>query len=217
MNFRCAVIEDHFHMNEQLQYIASKSDFVVDFFLNGNGFLKENDFDFACFLVDLNMPGIDGVEIVSSIREKNKFATILIISAETESQRIKDGLAAGADDFIGKPFAFDQLELKLKNARNKYAAIHSVNLNLGIKFIEEAKVLVADGKQISLTETEFNLAKILYSNSDKVVRRVDLEKSLSLDSVARSLDVILHSLRTKIKNTKIQIKNSRGVGYIWIK
>lgn len=215
MRLRCAVIEDDKDHNDILKNFATEAGFEVKAFFSAEGFLRANDFQFDCFLIDWNLPGIPGIDLIVEVRKTNVLGMIFLITGNIEPEDIKTGLESGADDYLRKPYLSEELKVKLSNSFRKISAISNVNLDLGVKFVDEVRMIAVEGKKVFLTEIEYLMARMLYENKGKNVSRTDLEKGLNLETSSRSLEVHIHSLRKKTQDTAVLIRNRRGIGYLW--
>lgn len=176
---------------------------------------KEN---FDLILLDWMMPKMNGLEVCKTIREKNKSTPIIFLTAKDTVQDTIEGLKAGANDYIKKPFSFDELVERIK--------IHFRNQNeieiltLGTIVINLAKYLVTvGGNEVSLTQREFELLCYLVRNKGKVCTRSQIIEdvwNIYFDYDTGVIDVFINGIRKKL-NLKIEedyIKTIRGVGYI---
>lgn len=176
---------------------------------------KEN---FDLILLDWMMPKMNGLDVCKSIRTKNKITPIIFLTAKDTVQDTIEGLKAGANDYIKKPFSFDELVERIK--------IHFRNQNeleiltLGTIEIHLAKYLVTvSGNEVSLTQREFELLCYLVRNKGKVCSRNQIIEdvwNIHFDYDTGVIDVFINGIRKKL-NLKIEedyIKTIRGVGYI---
>lgn len=215
MNFRCMVIEDHHQVNELNQFQAKLAGFEVDFAFNAENFLNENDFDFHCYIVDWNLPGMSGIELIPFIRKASPMSHIIMVTSLQSQEDIQAGYDAGVDDYIWKPHDYNQLRYKLSNTYKRLERIFERDINSGVKLIQEAHLLVIEGQKVVLSQAEFKIASVLYANIGQSVSREELQNSLQTDSQGRMIDVHLHSIRKKTQEMKLNIKSQRGMGYIW--
>lgn len=174
-------------------------------------------------VLDVMMPELNGIEVSRRLRSQTETASIPIImlTAKTEENHEIEGLDAGADDYITKPFSMQVLLARI-NAMARRTGGASVSgrdsvLNLGAVDIdlEEHQVSV-DGRPISLTITEFRLLATLFSNEGKVMTRPALISSAIGPGVTvteRTIDVHVTALRKKIAPYSSMISTVRGVGY----
>ncbi|MBX9808533.1 MAG: response regulator transcription factor [Flavobacteriaceae bacterium] len=184
--------------------------------LMGLELAKKENFDLI--LLDWMMPKMNGLEVCKAIRVKNKNTPIIFLTAKDTVQDTIEGLKAGANDYIKKPFSFDELVERIK--------IHFRNQNeieiltLGKIEINLSKYLVTvAGNEVSLTQREFELLCYLVRNKGKVCTRTQIIEdvwNIHFDYDTGVIDVFINGIRKKL-NLKIEedyIKTIRGVGYI---
>jgi DNA-binding response OmpR family regulator len=184
--------------------------------LNGFELTQKNNYDLI--LLDWMLPKMTGLELCKSIRLKNGHTPILFLTAKDTVQETIEGLKAGANDYIKKPFSFDELLERIKiHFRNQN---EDEILTLGTIQIDIAKhrVLVSD-IEVNLTQREFDLLKYLVKNKNKVCTRTQIIEDvwdIHFEYDTGVIDVFMNAIRKKL-NLKIEqdyIKTVRGVGYI---
>lgn len=184
--------------------------------LQGLNLIKNNSFDLI--LLDWMLPNITGLELCKIIRSKDITTPILFLTAKDTIQETIEGLKAGANDYIKKPFSFDELLERIK--------IHFRNIEkpevytLGTIEIHLLKHLViVDGNEVNLTQREFELLCYLVKNKGKVCTRSQIIEDvwdIHFEYDTGVIDVFINGIRKKL-NLKIDedyIKTIRGVGYI---
>ncbi|NDP26408.1 MAG: response regulator transcription factor [Flavobacterium sp.] len=176
---------------------------------------KEN---FDLILLDWLMPKMNGLEVCKTIRTKNKSTPIIFLTAKDTVQDTIEGLKAGANDYIKKPFSFDELVERIKIHFRNQNEIEI--LNLGTIEINLSKYIVTvAGNEVSLTQREFELLCYLVRNKGKVCTRTQIIQdvwNIHFDYDTGVIDVFINGIRKKL-NLKIEedyIKTIRGVGYI---
>ena len=176
---------------------------------------KEN---FDLILLDWMLPKMTGLELCKAIRLKNNSTPILFLTAKDTVQETIEGLKAGANDYIKKPFSFDELLERIKiHFRNQK---EDEILTLGTIEIDSAKhrVLV-NQNEVALTQREFELLSYLVKNKGKVCTRAQIIEdvwNIHFEYDTGVIDVFMNAIRKKL-NLKIEedyIKTVRGVGYI---
>jgi DNA-binding response OmpR family regulator len=174
-------------------------------------------------VLDVMMPELNGVEVARRLRSQTETATvpIIMLTAKTEESHEIEGLGAGADDYITKPFSM-QILLARINAMARRTGGTSVSgrdsvITLGAVSIDlEEHQVTVDGSPISLTITEFRLLSTLFANEGKVMTRPSLISSAIGPGVMvteRTIDVHVTALRKKIAPHSSMISTVRGVGY----
>ena len=173
---------------------------------------------FDLILLDWMLPKMTGLEVCKSIRIKDKTTPIIFLTARDTVQETIEGIKAGANDYIKKPFSFDELLERIKiHFRNQ---TEPQILKLGAIEIDIAKHLViVQGNEVSMTQREFELLIYLVRNKGKVCSRTQIIEEvwdIHFDYDTGVIDVFMNAIRKKL-NLKIEedyIKTIRGVGYI---
>ncbi len=211
-------LEDDYDIAKIIKVSLSKVGYEVHSFDNGKDFLTAfNEKKPDLCLLDLMLPDCSGMDILKKIRSEsdNDEVKIIILSAKRMTMDKVEGLDSGADDYIEKPF--DILELISRvNARfrhEKKIFIHQ-NLIMDVK----SHTVRQDGKEVNLTNTEFEILRLLLENPSSVIRREEINERVyqSSNSVeSRSIDMHIASLRKKLQDKEGHlIRTIYGVGYI---
>ncbi len=213
------IIEDEKELIEVLGHLLGKEGFEVRPYSTAEDFISDRDRPLNCiYLIDWNLPGIQGIDIVKMIRRSDKHSPLFMISAYIRPEEIIRGLQAGADDYILKPFNKDELLLRLKNAQAKASHMQRSMIDSGFKILPEAHCIVIDGKIFSFTVREFLIFNYLYSNRNKEVNRSELIALFDKDEKIqnRNIDVHIFSIRKKIAMNKhnLEIVSVWGKGYM---
>ena len=199
--------------------------FSVKTFVDGNGLLSELDRNLPDLLIlDLTLPDIDGIQLCRRLRELGfDFPVIMLTARDGLSDKVL-GLECGADDYMVKPFAFLELQARIKTCLRRRVTAdkeESTVLEVGQLVIDrkERRVTLA-GREVELTKKEFNLLKFLAENRDRVMTREEIRQALwgkrQLYSWSRTIDVHVRHLRMKLEtdpNNPALIKTVVGVGY----
>ncbi len=169
-------------------------------------------------LLDWILPKMTGIEVCKSIRKTDTTTPIIFLTAKDTVQETIEGLKAGANDYIKKPFSFDELVERIKiHFRNQ---AEPETLKLGLIEIHLAKHLViVDGNEVSLTQREFELLCYLVQNKGKVCTRTQIIEdvwNIHFEYDTGVIDVFMNAIRKKLNLNKEEdlIKTIRGVGYI---
>ncbi len=171
-------------------------------------------------LLDIMLPEEDGISILKSLRQNPQTASLPIImltAKNTEFDRV-EGLDAGADDYISKPFGMMELIARIRAVlRRRSPEEHPAELRFGILSVSPLRheVLVND-RQVPLTYKEFMLLQLLLENRDRVMTRevlLDRIWGLGAERENRTLDVHIRTLRQKLGDAGVYIQTIRGVGY----
>lgn len=173
-------------------------------------------------LLDIMIPQINGLEVLRRIRKISELPVIMLTARDAVMDKVS-GLDAGADDYITKPFAIEELLARIRTALKKRTVIEkrdTDNLNCGLLSLDiKRHKVIFNNTEIELTNREFTLLKILMENKNIVLSRdILMEKVCGYDYIGETnvIDVYVRFLRTKIDDvfeTKV-ITTVRGVGYV---
>jgi two-component system alkaline phosphatase synthesis response regulator PhoP len=216
MDKMIVIIEDEKDIIDSLKYLLEKNDFRVTAFLSAEEFFStKNRPEHCVYLVDWNLPGIKGTDIIRTIRMNDKLSPVFMMSAYNKTDQIIEGLKCGADDYITKPFNYDELLVRVTNAHSKVSNLQDNLMNVGVKLIPEAHTVIKDGITINLTSREFVIFNHLFKNSKKASTREELinEFDKDMEMTSRNIDVHIFSLRKKMNKASIGIETVWGTGY----
>ncbi len=169
--------------------------------------------NFDAVVLDLSLPDGDGIEWLSLQRKAMVSVPVLILSARDSLHQKVRGLEDGADDYLTKPFAMEELLSRLKALVRRAAGIQKQAISHRGLVIDLAAITVyQDGLPLNLSRTEFLLLEVLMKNTGRVVTRHEMESRVLMGKESNSLDMHMSNLRRKVKNDLI--RTVRGVGYI---
>ena len=223
MNGRIFIIEDEPSIIQLIQHNLEKNGFMVSSSINGNDGLKElKKFQPDLLLLDWMLPDLSGIEICKSIRKDSSFKSlpIIMLTAKGEEEDKIKGLDSGVDDYLTKPFSFNELKSRIKAVlRRSNPNTVSNNLtydDLNLDRIE--KRVFRDGQEIKLGPTEFRLLEFFLTNPKRVYSRDQILESVWPNNVnveSRTIDVHIRRLRQSVnlKNKKELIRTVRSSGY----
>ena len=223
MNGKIFIIEDEPSIIQLVQHNLEKNGFIVSSSVNGNDGLKElKKFQPDLLLLDWMLPDLSGVEICKNIRKDtsyNNLPVIMLTAKGEEEDKIK-GLDSGVDDYLTKPFSFNELMARIKAVlRRSNPNTVSDNLkfdDLMLDIIE--KRVFRDDQEIKLGPTEFRLLEFFLTNPKRVYSRDQILESVWPNNVnveSRTIDVHIRRLRQSVnlKNKKELIRTVRSSGY----
>ena len=223
MNGKIFIIEDEPSIIQLVQHNLEKNGFIVSSSLNGNDGLKElKKFQPDLLLLDWMLPDFSGIEICKSIRKDNSFKSlpIIMLTAKGEEEDKIKGLDSGVDDYLTKPFSFNELMARMKAVlRRSNPNIVSESLefeDLSLDRIE--KRVFRDQQEIKLGPTEFRLLEFFLTNPKRVYSRDQILENVWPNNVnveSRTIDVHIRRLRQSVnlKNKKELIRTVRSSGY----
>lgn len=215
------IIEDSTPLRRSLRVGLSNLGFTVDDSGDGSeGLSMALAGDYSLLILDLMLPSVDGISILKAIRHAKKNIKVLILSAKDLTEDKINGLLNGADDYLTKPFSFDELHVRLLCLmRRGSLEIGDSQINVGeISLNLHLKQLNCGGVDANLTPNEFKVVECLFSNQGKIITSEKLSEYLTgqYDVVAKnSIEVHLSTARKKVRilGFELPIKTKRGFGY----
>lgn len=213
------IIEDEKGIVDFLKQGLEEENYIVSSALDGlQGLQKALELPVDLILLDWMLPKMQGVDVCKNIRKQKTNVPIIFLTAKDTIQETIEGLKAGANDYIKKPFSFEELLERIKiHFRTKDDV---KTLNLGNITIDKSKFQVfVNNKEVSLTQREFELLEYLIINKGKVCTRNKIIEdvwNIHFEYDTGVIDVFMNAIRKKLNLTKDQdlIKTIRGVGYI---
>jgi len=218
------IIEDEEGLVEFLELELKYEGYLVDVAYDGRtGLDKATKQDYDIILLDLMMPGLNGIEVCRRLRTTKDTPVIMLTAKDSVMDRVM-GLDNGADDYLSKPFAIEELFARMRVIfrRQENNKMLNQKLLLTFKDIEldlESRTMIKEKKPIELTNKEFELLAIFMRNINKVLTRdILLEQVWGYDSVVETnvVDVYVRYLRNKLsaEDKELYIQTIRGVGYV---
>ena len=214
---RLLVIEDELDLAKPLCKMLRDSGYAVDYAANaeeGEEFLFAASY--AALLLDVNLPGQSGLQLLQQLRARKNLLPVLLLTARDTTQQKIDGLNSGADDYLVKPFVFEELLARVQALiRRSNGRASSVIRRGNLELDGTAKTLHNNGKQTYLSAREFAILSIFLENMGRVLNKQQIEEKLySWDSELDSNAVEVHISNLRKKLGSDLIKTIRGLGYI---
>lgn len=214
---RILLVEDDALLGEGIQTGLSQDGYTVDWLTDGkvaHQALQHEVFDLL--VLDLNLPGLSGLDLLKALRSRESDMPVLILTArDTVSDRIA-GLDCGADDYLVKPFDIDELSARMRALLRRSAGRASPSIVNGELSIDPSTHHVTmNGVEIALSQREFAILELLAVNAGRALPRSRIEETLygwESDVGSNALEVHIHHLRKKLDNK--WIRTIRGVGYM---
>jgi DNA-binding response OmpR family regulator len=213
---RILLTEDNFIVGKSIKQILENKKYLVDWVQDGESCetaLRTTNFDII--ILDINLPDISGIEIIKKIRAKKNYTPILVVSARNSLENKIEGLDLGADDYLTKPFDYEELLARINSLHRRNKGIAENILTFKNIELDVNKHVVKFQKNIiEISPKEFTILKILLENIDRPISKNQLEDAIySWDNSIESnaIEVYIHNLRKKIPIELI--KTVRGVGY----
>ncbi len=216
------VVEDDRHIASFLERGLRKEGYQVSVEGDGrDGLERARSEDFDLMILDRMLPYVDGLEVARILREERRGVNILMLTAKDAVKDKIEGLRGGADDYLTKPFAFDELLARIfALQRRRTSRAHDESLTIGdITLDPNSRSVSRGGQPIALTAREFDLLRYLMSNANRVVSRERLLSSVwdyGYDPGTKIVDVYVRYLRLKLdgEGQPSVIRTVRGVGYM---
>lgn len=212
LEMKILLLEDNARLNATIVKRLEAKGYDVDAFIDGKMADESLDNGYACFILDINVPTVDGIEILKKIRDFYHETPVIIISSSVELEVIKDAYNYGCNDFIKKPFFIDELEIKIEKLCNIRHDIVSLGENCHFDF--QTSLLKIGDYEEHLSRKEKLLLNILISEKGKVVS-FDKIQAMVWEGNFASLDSIRSLMRSLRKKIPFEcIETVVDVGYI---
>lgn len=213
---RVLVVEDEVAVAESVRARLERSGFVVDVARDGeDGWFAGDTEDFSAVILDLGLPTMDGLTILKRWRKEGRSMPVIVLTARGSWKERVEGIDAGADDYLPKPFQIEELIARLHAVMRRTAGQASNTMTIGPVTVDSRrKIVTVNGAAVDLTPLEFRLLSCLAFRSGAVVSSVDLLDHLyghDHDKEVNVLEVLLGRLRRKIGAEVIGTR--RGQGY----
>lgn len=221
MPYRLLVVEDDASAAEYVCKALRQEGFAVEHVAAGPDALHmalSEPFDLI--VLDRNIPGVDGLSVLKALRAAQNETPVIILSALAHADERVNGLRAGADDYLGKPYTFSELHVRIENLLRRRAGKETqTSLACGDLVMDLlTRRVTRDGKVVDLLQREFQILEHLLRNKDRVVTRTMLLEQVwdyRFDPHTSLIDTHMSRLRKKIDDgfTSPLLHTIRGVGY----
>lgn len=218
---RVLIVEDDFTIAESVQQMLRKAGYAVDMTHNGvDGEFKGNAEPYDLIILDLGLPQRSGLEVLQNWRAKGNKVPVLILTARDAWNERVDGLKAGADDYLGKPFHMEELQARIDALVRRAHGNAAPGLTLsGIHLDEERQIATAaDGVEYPLTATEFRLLRYFMTHPGIILSKSRLTEHVyegESDRDSNVIEVYVKRLRKKLGQHLFETR--RGQGYLFPK
>jgi two-component system response regulator PhoP len=217
---RTLIVEDESTLRDQLAKHLKAEGFAVDCAADGEeGLYFGREYEYDAAVIDLGLPKIDGIELITRLRAEDRAFPILVLTARGHWQDKVEGLEAGADDYLAKPFQMEELIARLNALIRRSAGYASPVLSQGDLQLDTAKKEVrVSGTAVELTAYEYKVLEYLMLNPNRVVSKTELTDHLyeqDFDRDSNVIEVFVGRLRKKITPVDL-IRTVRGQGYRFV-
>ncbi len=217
---RVLIVEDESKMATLLKKALTEEEHCVTVAFDGpEGLEIARMFQFDAIVLDVMLPGIDGLQLARRLRDDSNYTPILMLTARDSVPDIVKGLDSGADDYLTKPFSFDEFLARLRAVARRGHQPRPVRIQVGDLVLDPARhEVIRAGRPIHLTRTEFRLLECLMRRAGKAMERNALIEAVwgfDQDIESNTLDAFVSLLRNKVDRgyeTRL-IHTVRGIGY----
>ena len=206
------IIEDEKALSESIATYLKGEDYLCEIAADFKTAINKTEtFDYDCILLDITLPGGNGLDILNNLKANNKMDGVLIISAKNALDEKIAGLKLGADDYLAKPFHLSELSARIAAIirRKKFEGSNSVKFN-DINIDTQAKMVTVNNKPFELTKKEYELLLYFVTNKRRVISKNAIAEHLWGDDMSGSYDFIY----THIKNLRKKLLTTVGTDYI---
>ena len=218
---RILIIEDNQKLATSLTEGLRQEGYAADYLLNGEEGERRmlmNHMDYDLLILDIMLPGKNGIEVCASLREVGIMTPIIMLTARDTVHDKIVGLDSGADDYLVKPFAFEELLSRVRAVSRRSRTTLPPELVVGDLILRPAsQEVIQAGKPVGLTLKEFRILEFFMSKPNQVITRqqtVDHLWDFEFNPLSRVMDVHINNLRNKLKNNHgTTLETIRGIGY----
>lgn len=213
---RVLLVEDDVNLNRQIKDALSDADYVVDVAFDGEEghFLGDTE-PYDAVILDIGLPQMDGLSVLEAWRRDGRNMPVLILTARDRWSDKVQGIDAGADDYVAKPFHMEEILARIRALVRRAAGHASNEIEIkGVRMDVASGRVTVDGQALRLTSHEFRLLAYLMHHKGKVISRTELTEHLydqDFDRDSNTIEVFVGRLRKKLP--KNCIETVRGLGY----
>ena len=213
--------EDEVDLNNVVTRYLKKNGYSVDSVLDGEealDYLEYSEYDLV--ILDIMMPKVDGFEVIKKLRDKGNHTSVLMLTARDSADDKVKGLDLGADDYIVKPFDFNELMARIRAVVRRKHGNSSNKLVIGDLILDTSeKSVTRAGRQIELTGKEYEVLEYLMQSKNRILSRDQIKEHVwdfDYEGDSNIIDVLIKNIRKKIdiEDGKQIIYTKRGLGYV---
>ncbi|MDB5507312.1 MAG: response regulator transcription factor [Devosia sp.] len=213
---RVLVVEDDINLNRQLKEALTDAGYAVDVAFDGEEghFLGDTE-PYDAVVLDIGLPQMDGLSVLEEWRRAGKIMPVLLLTARDRWSDKVQGIDAGADDYVAKPFHMEEVLARVRALVRRAAGLASNEITAGpVRLDVRSGKVTVDGQSVKLTSHELRLLSYLMHHKGKVISRTELTEHLydqDFDRDSNTIEVFVGRLRKKLPEDCIQ--TVRGLGY----
>lgn len=218
------LVEDEISVGNLINKGLSEMGYKISLAPDGDvGYEMATKNEFDIMILDIMLPGMNGLELCKRLRNNKIDTPILMLTALSSTENIVTGLDSGADDYLTKPFKFAELEARIRSLARRKNQLQSEDSNVlrvaDLELNPDSKMVLRNGKRISLTSTEFRLLEFLMKNKGKVLSRMTILENvwgIDFNISTNVVDVYINYVRKKIENSfdRKLLHTVVGMGYV---
>jgi two-component system, OmpR family, response regulator PhoP len=217
---RVLVVEDEAALRDSLKAELAQAGHTVDTAADGEeGLYAALEFPIDVAIIDIGLPKLSGIELIKRLRARGRTVGVLVLTARDRWQDKVEGLGAGADDYLAKPFHFAELQARLAALVRRSAGWASATLTCGpITLDTRSQQLSVNGAAVELTSFEYRLLELLIMHAGEVLSKTELTEKLYEQDFERDsnvIEVLIARIRRKLDPDEVlkPIETLRGRGY----
>lgn len=216
---RVLVIEDDATLGRALQEFLAGQGYAVDWLADGQrGLHAMNHYTYDLLVLDLNLPDIDGLDVLKQLRQQGEHVPVLLLTARDSLADRVAGLDAGADDYLSKPFELDELAARVRAFARRHLSMAVPIVEFGnISLDTVHREVRVDGELLTISVRELSVLEMLLSRAGKIVTKQQITQTLSAidaDFSENAVEVYVYRLRKRLEGARVSIKTVRGFGYM---
>ena len=214
---RILLVEDDRRIRQDVEDALAAAGYVVEAVSDGEeAWFRGSTEDYAAVVLDLGLPGLDGMSLLKRWRAESRDFPVLILTARGTWRERVEGIDAGADDYLPKPFAMEELLARLRAVLRRRGGHAAAEIAIGPFLLDPRRMRVTrDGTALSLSPQEYRLVSYLMHNAGRVVSQQELAEHLQAEHYEResnAVEVLVGRVRRKLGGDLIQTR--RGFGYL---
>ena len=215
---RILLVEDNLSLSEGLASILRGSGYAVDVVQDGasaDALASAESFDLV--ILDLNLPQMDGLSVLRSLRDRKNTAAVLILTARGAPEDRVRGLDLGADDYMIKPFDIGEFEARVRSLLRRHEGLRTSRISYGAVMLDlRARRFSAGDTPIDIPSRELGLLEVLFMRAGKVVTKDAIIQSLTAlddDLSENAVEQYVSRLRKRLQPHGLTVRTARGIGY----
>lgn len=217
---RILIVEDNQKLADSLTRGFRQEGYAADYLARGEDaerrlLMIPRDYD--AVVLDINLPGKNGIDVCRALRDQNITTPIIMLTSRDTTRDKIIGLDSGADDYLVKPFSFEELLSRIRALSRRPRSALPPDLTVGDLVLKPStQEAFQDGKKLELTLMEFRLLEFFMSKADEAINRqqiIDHLWDFQFNPLSRTMDVHINHLRNKLKKYGTTIETVRGIGY----